>query len=280
MWFKKNNDGEVVRSNEAEGNIAIFERMARKTKQYTNDNKLRGKLTWYYGCLHKEATKILKECVRHYHENSNEDGAFWYSHRPRDDKNKPIDELMFWSIIKDRVKRTGLPHEQINFHSLRRGFRSVVRNTSGITENEFKQAIMGHKLRGAEEAYLDKDPLESAREYAKRDFSEPNVEKDRALAEKAKEVERLREQLAKQEEVMEKAKVTTKIEVEPILILESLHVHPTSPELNAAFNEFNDVLEMREQYEKDVKETSKKEKLEAALTNRAKIRRAKKRPNT
>jgi len=195
IWFKKTEGGDVVKSNEREGNIAIFKVMATPTIQFTHDNKLRGKgINWYYGCLHKEATAILKEYVAQYHQDSKDNTPLWYPLCPVN-KNKRLDHNRIYGMFKSCIKRSSLPTSQINFHAFRRGFRSVVRNTSGITDNEFKEAIMGHKLRGAEEAYFDKDPLEFAREYAKCDFSEPNVEKDKALAEKEREVERLREQL-------------------------------------------------------------------------------------
>ena len=216
VWFKKTEDGEVIKSNERQGNIAIFKVMATPTKQFTHDKKLRGKgINWYYGCLHKEATAILKEYITQYHQDSKEDTPLWY---PYNNKNKRLVHNSIYCMFKSCVKRSGLPVDQIDFHAYRRGFRSVVRNTSGITDSEFKEAIMGHKLKGSQENYFDKDPLEFAREYAKCDFSEPQEEKDRALTQSQKEVERLREENLKIKEAMEKANVTTEIEVKPLTI--------------------------------------------------------------
>ena len=238
LWFKKTEDGEIVNSNEREGNIAIFKVMAKPTKQFTHDNKLRGKgINWYYGCLHKEATKILKEYIAKYHQHSKADTPLWYSSNPLNRLNVK----RFYDVIKSCIERAGLPTDQIDFHAFRRGFRSVVRNTVAITDNEFKEAIMGHKQKGSQEAYFDKDPLEFAREYAKCDFTEPFPEKDRALAKKDKEIERLKREQERYLDAIERAEGKA-----------TLKVYPASPELNKAFNEFNDVLEQREQYEKDM----------------------------
>lgn len=271
FWFKKTEDGKVIECKERQGNIAIFKIMATKRKQFTHDNKLRRKKIYgYYGCLHKEATAILKEYIAQYHRDSEDNTPLWYPLKPLN-KNKRLGAAAIYMMFKDCVERAGLPIDEIDFHAYRRGFRGVVRNTRGIIDSEFKEAIMGHKLKGSQENYFDKDPLEFAENYAYCDFSEPQIEKDRALAERENEIERLRkeEQRWKEEkqnflDAIEKAKAKTKIEIEPIPPLEpphdmtpetkeSLHIHPASPELNAAFNEFNDVLEQREQYEKDMK---------------------------
>lgn len=200
MWFKKTEDGAVTESNEREGNIALFKVMAKKTKELTYDNKLRGKsINWYYGCLHKEATKILKEYVAQYHQDSKGNTPLWYPLGPLN-RNKRLCDTRIYDIVKDCIKRAGLPLDEINFHAYRRGFRSVVRNSGGITDNEFKEAIMGHKLKGSQENYFDKDPLEFAKQYAKCDFSEPHLEKDR-------EIERLQEQV---KALSERPRVETK----------------------------------------------------------------------
>jgi len=216
LWFKKTNDEELINSNEREGNIAVFRVMARPTKQFTWDKKLRGKgINWYYGCLHKEATKILKQYVAHYHQDSQDDMPLWYPHK---NKTKRLCAEAIYDMIKGCIRRAFFPTDQINFHSLRRGFRSVVRNTTGITDNEFKEAIMGHKLKGSQENYFDKDPLEFAKNYAYCDFSEPQPEKDKALTQSQKEIERLREENRKIKEAMEKAQVTTEVNVKPLTI--------------------------------------------------------------
>jgi integrase len=280
-WFKKTEDGEVIKSNEREGNIAIFKVMATPTKEYTYDKKLRGKnINGYLACLHKEATKILKEYVAQYHQDSKDDTPLWYSLNPLN-KNMRLSAKGIYRMVKTCIERARLPTDQINFHSFRRGFRSVLRNTSTITDNELKESLMGHRLKGSQEYYFYRDPLESAREYAKCDFSEPHPEKDRALAEKDKEIERLTEESRKVKEAMEKAKVTTKVEIEPMPTLEpphdmtpetmeKYHIHSASPELNKTFNEFNEVLEMREQYEKDVAKTQQPKSEQAPPTKTSK----------
>lgn len=187
LWFRK--DGDTITPSDVEhGNIAIFKVMASKNPEYTYDKKLRGKrINWYYACLHEEATKILKEYVEKYHHNSKDDMPFWYPLKPLN-KNKRLGVGRIYKMLKGCVRRAGLPNERINFHALRRGFRRVVRNTSEITDNEFKEAIMGHKLKGSQEAYFDKNPIEFAREYTKCDFSPPTPKKE-------KEIERLREKV-------------------------------------------------------------------------------------
>ncbi len=205
IWFKKTEDG-VAPSNETEGNIAVFRVVARKHRDFVDDDKLRGKgINWYYGCLHEEATGALKEYVEKYH-NDPEGPLFLFF--PRRRKDKAMGERRLLGIVKDCVERAGLPVDQINFHAFRRGFRHVVRNTAAITDSEFKEAIMGHKLKGSQEAYFGKDPNEFAREYAKCDFSPPHAIKDKVLAKRDKEIEELKRHLLQlqQDKEMEKLK--------------------------------------------------------------------------
>lgn len=170
------------------GEIAIFKVVAQPNQDHTHDNKLRGKgINWYYGCLGKEGTKLLKEYVSKQHQGSNENTLLW-----------KVEDQQFYKIAKACAKRAGYDETKMNFHALRRGFRSVVRSTSTITDSEFKEAIMGHKLRGSQENYFDKDPAEFAREYAKCDFS-PSAD---IITEKDKEIQELKAQL----EAIEKAK--------------------------------------------------------------------------
>lgn len=89
------------------------------------------------------------------------------------------------AMTKTCIRHAGLAGKEINFHAMRRAFRSVVRNTQGI-DAEFKEAIMGHKLKGSQEAYFDKDPLEFARQYAKCDFSRPNPKLEKKLGREIK----------------------------------------------------------------------------------------------
>ena len=215
MWFKITKDGDIMPSNEYEGNIAIFKVMAAPYPEYTYDEKLRKVgIDWYYAFLHKEATKILKEYVNQYHQGSKDDSPLWYPLMPMN-KHKRLSNIQFLHIVKDCVKRAGLPVDQINFHAMRRGFRSVVRN-SPILDNEFKEAIMGHKLKGSQEAYFDKPVIQFARRYAKCDFSPPAPEKDELLARREKEIEILVKRQSELEEKLEKekARVTTEVEVE------------------------------------------------------------------
>ncbi|MHC3128739.1 MAG: tyrosine-type recombinase/integrase [Candidatus Bathyarchaeota archaeon] len=186
-WFKKTEFGEVVRSNRVNGNIAVFRVQARKSEDHTHDNKLRGRgIGWYFGLLHEEATTSLKKYVAASHADSEPETPLWFTINNQKEK-RCLSARTVLAMIKTCIGHAGLPKAQINFHAMRRAFRSVLRNTSGI-DAEFKEAIMGHKLKGAQEAYFDKDPLEFARQYAKCDFSRshPKLEKevrtrDRAL---------------------------------------------------------------------------------------------------
>lgn len=233
MWFKLEND-DVKQSNEFEGNIAIFKVVATKNKDFTYDKKLRRHGIWYYACIHKEGANALKRYVAEAHKNSVDETPFWinkYGGRLRDQD--------IFAMFKDCVGREDLPLDQITFHSLRRAFRHVVRNTSEITDSEFKESIMGHKLRGSQEAYFDKDPLEFAREYAKCNFAPSTLEKDRKIVEKDKEIQRLNKQIKEYEEAIEEAKATTKIEIQP---LKKPSPAATREEINRAFNEFNESM--------------------------------------
>lgn len=193
FWFKL--DGkDVTPSNEIEGNILIFKVMATPNPDYTHDNKLRGKgIHWYFGCAHKEATKMLKEYVAKYHQHSTHDTPFWN-----------VIAKTFLTTTKKCVKRANLNPKTINFHAFRRGFANVVRNTPGITDSDFKEAIIGHVLEGSRENYFDKDPLEFAKQYAKCDFSpsaEIVAEKERENAELRKQLEELKKEKEKTQAV-------------------------------------------------------------------------------
>jgi integrase len=229
-WFKIN-DGVVEPATELDGEVAIFKVNPTPSLEYTYDKKLRKKAIFYFAGIHKEATVLLKRFIMKYHKNSMNETPLWQSR----EGNRLSDGEIYY-ILKECVARTDLPLSQITFHALRRAFRHTVRNTATITDNEFKEAIMGHKLKGAQEAYFDKDPVEFAREYAKIDFSLSTPLKDLELEKKEKENVRLKEQLAQMQDAIKKAKATTKIEIEPL--------HPLGPEASRAeidtlFKEFN-----------------------------------------
>ena len=238
LWFRK--EGEEVfpcTLHPEKGNIALFKVVPKKHPEYTHDDKLKDKrINWYYGCLHKEATTILKRYVEIYHKDSTNDTPLFFSMHPLS-KNKALGRCRLYDVLKDCAKRAGLNPRKYSFKELRRGFRGVVRNTKRITDNEFKEAIMGHKLKGSQENYFDKDPLEFAREYAKCDFSPPAPEKDKLLVAKDKEIETLRKQMLQYEEAIANAKVTTKIEIEP------LGPPATRDQIQNAFKDFNEALE-------------------------------------
>jgi len=239
IWFKIK-DGIVEPANESDGEITIFKVNPTSSLEYTHDKKLRKKGTFYFGHIHKEATALLKRYIVECHKDSTDETPLWVVLKGRFKGNKLSDKEIY-HVLKDCVARTKeLPVDQITFHSLRRAFRHTVRNTSTITDNEFKEAIMGHRVRGQQEAYFDKEPVEFAKQYALIDFSPSTLLKDLEIEKKERENARLKEQLAQMQDAIKKAKATTTIKIEPLPQLKQPGPPATREQIDKLFNDFNE----------------------------------------
>lgn len=182
-WFIiKNGEVLAVQKNShmtipSEADIAMFEVHSQPSKEFTHDNKLRGKTPSYFAGLHREAVAILKQYMEMYHKNSSYETPLFQCQRSRGARYKKGDRLgqtAFLDIAKNCAERAGLDPAKINFHAMRRGFRNVVRNTIAIGDDEYKETLAGHKVSEVRLAYFDQLPLELAREYSKCDFSMPS----------------------------------------------------------------------------------------------------------
>lgn len=245
-WYRQKENHEWVKADEDTGTIAMFKVMATANKDYTWDNKLRGKgLFGYVAGMHKEASALMKQYVREEHKGSSEDTMFW----------KVQAEYMA-RIIKHCAKRANLKSSSVNFHALRRGFRSVLRD-SGISDDDVKEFLMGHRIKGARENYFESDPMVLLREYSKCDFS-PTAE---IIAEKEREIAELKRQLA--ERVMSQPKP----QIQPITELKPLGKEATREEINQAFKDFNSQQDQKPLEKQDVAIP----KVEASATSEASI---------
>jgi len=163
------------------------------------DTKLRGyDLPFYYTFLQGEAVETLKTYCDKFHKKGvdADDTPLFYSKL-----GNSLDQNSVWEIVKKCTKRAGLDPSTIWTHTLRRAFKDVVRKSS-IGDNDFKEALMGHRLEGSQENYFSRNrPEDVAREYMKIDFSR-NVPKSRIeqmekeLTSKTFELENLKAQMA------------------------------------------------------------------------------------
>jgi integrase len=132
------------------------------------DTKLRGyDLPFYYTFLQGEAVETLKTYCDKFHKNGadNDDAPLFYSKL-----GNSLDPNSVWEIVKKCTKRAGLDPSTIWTHTVRRAFKDVIRKSD--LDNDFKEAIMGHRLEGSQENYFSRNrPEDVAKEYMHINFS-------------------------------------------------------------------------------------------------------------
>jgi len=132
------------------------------------DTKLRGyDLPFYYTFLQGEAVEALKTYCSKHHSGEHGDGERRLFHSKL---GNPLGEHAVWEIVKRCVRRAGLPTEGIWTHTIRRAYKHVLRRS--VLDNDFQEALMGHRLNGSQENYFSRNkPEEWASEYMRANFS-------------------------------------------------------------------------------------------------------------
>lgn len=130
------------------------------------DEKLRGtQIPFYFTFLNGESAITLKQFCALNHKKSKPETPLFFTR-----SKKHVSQKWVWKIVKNCVKRAGFDEKSMTTHTLRKAFRKVVRQSP--TDDEFKEMITGHVLRGARESYFDRhDRNFFKEEYQKCDFS-------------------------------------------------------------------------------------------------------------
>lgn len=90
---------------------------------------------------------------------------------------KPLNPHLINHMLKTVAGRAGLNGERIWVHVLRKAFRKVLRENTSM-DDETREALMGHKLRGSQGNYFDyHDILAIAKNYMACDWTRGNVSK-------------------------------------------------------------------------------------------------------
>jgi len=81
-----------------------------------------------------------------------------------------VSYIWVYQIVKMCVERAGFDPKTMWVHSLRKSFRKVVRQAN--IDDDDKEELMGHVLRGSRQAYYDRKDVELIREaYQKCNFA-------------------------------------------------------------------------------------------------------------
>jgi integrase/recombinase XerD len=168
------------------------------------DQKLKGaSIPFYYTFLNGEGVITLRQYCEVHHRESNNDTPLFYTKKTK----SPINQTWVYRIVKKCVARAGLDPKTIWVHSFRKAFRKIVRQTD--LDDEFKEMLMGHSLRGSREAYFDRYDIDFFKvQYQKcnfnRDIPQTVLQKqvNADLEKRDRELAELKQQLARYEEFM------------------------------------------------------------------------------
>jgi integrase len=130
------------------------------------DYKLRGRdIPFYYTFLNGEGAETLRRYCNLHHKKSKSDTPLFYTKGKRS-----ISQAWVWRIVKMCVERAGFNRKTMSTHTIRKAFRKIVRQTN--IDDDDKEQLMGHVIRGSREAYFDKKDVELIREaYEKCNFT-------------------------------------------------------------------------------------------------------------
>jgi Site-specific recombinase XerD len=131
------------------------------------DHKLRGRdIPFYYTFLNGEGAETLRQFCARKHKDSKPDTPLFYTKKTK----QPIKQRWVWKIVKMCVERAGFKKESISTHTLRKAFRKIVRQTN--IDDDDKEQLMGHVIKGSREAYFDEKDVRLIREaYEKCNFT-------------------------------------------------------------------------------------------------------------
>ena len=119
------------------------------------DTKLRGSdIPFYYTFLNGEAVTTLKQYCQVAHKRSKPETPLFYTKNSR----VAVSESWTWRVVKKCVSRAGLDPKTIWVHLIRKSFRKTVRQAD--IDDEDKEELMGHALKGSREAYFDRTDVD------------------------------------------------------------------------------------------------------------------------
>jgi integrase len=142
------------------------------------DTKLAGYgLDYYVTFLSQEAAEALKDYV----EERKREGwvpkksDYLFPPEASTSKGEHLAPGGLWEVVKDCAEKAGLKTEGTWTHLLRKSFRKVLNATPELDE-DFKEAVMGHRPPGSRGNYYDyHDVEEAAEKYAKSDWSRNGI---------------------------------------------------------------------------------------------------------
>ena len=165
------------------------------------DFKLRSRnISFYYTFLNGEAAQALTRYCQVIHKDSKDDAPLFSTKGSTRSKGGtlPISQSYVLRIVKSCAKKAGFDPKTMWVHSLRKAFRKIVRQAN-IDDDDDKEQLMGHAIKGSREAYYDKKDIPLIIEaYRRCNFTRelPHSELEKIRNESSKEIEMLKGQIA------------------------------------------------------------------------------------
>jgi integrase len=165
------------------------------------DFKLRSRnIPFYYTFLNGEAAQALNRYCGVFHKDSKDNAPLFSTKGSTRSKGGtlPISQSYVLRIVKSCAKKAGFDPKTMWVHSLRKAFRKIVRQAN-IDDDDDKEQLMGHAIKGSREAYYDKKDIPLIMEaYKKCNFTRelPNSEIEKVRVESTREIESLKESLS------------------------------------------------------------------------------------
>ena len=142
------------------------------------DSKLSGYgLDYYVTFLSQEAAEALKDYIEERKRVgwAPKKGDYLFPPEASVSKRDNLSIGGLWAVVKDCAENAGLKAEGVWPHLLRKSFRKVLNATPELDE-DFKEAVMGHRPPGSRGNYYDyHDVEEAAEKYAKSDWSRNGI---------------------------------------------------------------------------------------------------------
>jgi len=132
------------------------------------DEKLKGAdIAFYYTCVNGEAVVTLRQFCKVFHKNSKSDTPLFFTKNTR----SPVNQTWVLAVVKKCLVRAGFDKKTMWTHSFRKAFRKVVRQAQDLDDDD-REALMGHRIRGSRESYYDRHDVELIKKiYGKCNFS-------------------------------------------------------------------------------------------------------------
>jgi integrase len=171
------------------------------------DHKLRSRdIPYYFTFLNGEGVAILRRYVELAHKQRRPDAPLFST-----SGHAAISQSYVLRIVKNCCRKAGLNPETVWTHSFRKSFRKVVRQAEGLDDDD-KEQLMGHAIRGSRAAYYDTKDIELImKAYQRCNFTReiPRSETDKLrtqiedLNKQHKEDQEAKESLVKRIELLE-----------------------------------------------------------------------------